>query len=39
MRMIFRSVWNFCERFNVDPGPMAPWVFGGMIGRMPHKKP
>lgn len=37
MQSICRLIWNLSERTGVPLGRVAPWVFGGMIGRWPEK--
>jgi hypothetical protein len=38
MKVLCRTIWSISEKFNISLGRLAPWVFGGMIGRWPHKK-
>lgn len=37
MKIIARMVWDLAEYFNISLGRFAPYVFGAMIGRMPHR--
>ncbi len=30
-------IWDFCEYHHISLGVFAPYVFGGIIGRMPKK--
>lgn len=30
-------IWDFSEYWEIPLGPLAPWVFGGMIGRWPRR--
>ena len=34
---IVAIIWNVCELARV-PCPFAPWAFGAIIGRRPHRK-
>lgn len=31
-------IWDFSEYWDIPLGRLAPWVFGGMIGRWPHRE-
>jgi hypothetical protein len=37
VRFICRIIWEVTEFTGIGLGKFAPWVFGGMIGRLPHK--
>ena len=37
MRTLCYWLWNASEYLGIGLGRLAPWVFGGMIGRWPHK--
>jgi hypothetical protein len=37
MQTFCRLLWCYCEDRNISLGRFAPWVFGGMLGRRPHK--
>jgi hypothetical protein len=38
MRTIGYILFMTCEYLNFNPGKLAPYIFGMMMGRMPHKK-
>jgi len=38
MKIIGYLIWNTAELFNISLGKFAPYIFGIMIGRFPHKK-
>ena len=38
MRFIFTIIWRISEEYHIPLGRFAPYVFGAMIGRWPHKK-
>lgn len=37
MKTLCKLIWNFSEEHGIPLGRLAPWVFGGMIGRMPKR--
>jgi hypothetical protein len=37
IKAICTALWNISEWAGASLGPLAPWIFGVMIGRMPHK--
>lgn len=36
MKWFWRGIWNISEFTGIGLGRLAPYVFGGMIGRRPH---
>lgn len=37
VRRICSLIWDFAESRKINLGPLAPWIFGGMIGRRPRR--
>ena len=37
MKTICKIIWVTCESLHISLGKLAPYIFGGMIGRFPHK--
>lgn len=37
MKFLATIIWRLAEVTDVSLGRAAPWIFGAMIGRRPHK--
>lgn len=37
MRYICRLIWDYCEARRINLGWLAPYIFGGMLGRWPRR--